>query len=132
MKRLIFTLVIIAATITSVFADNRSAKANNENVMIAGRNVLATRTVELENSIKSNNNIPLAQSNADVVLQLMRTGMAQKNVQLNLESRDKQAEINKQYLEMERLTHEYQALSQNVAANGPQLVKNAQAFLKEY
>ena len=131
MKRLLFTLVIIAATITSVFADNRPTKAGNETAMKAGRSQLSAKTLELENSIKGRN-VQLAQSTAANVLELMRQGMAQKSVQLNLESRDKQAEINRHYLEMERLTNEYQVLSQNVSANGPQLVRNAQAFLREY
>ena len=131
MKHLILAVVMIAATITSAFADNRPTKADNEAAMKVGRTQLAAKTVELNNSINSHNTA-LAQSTAANVLDLMRKGMAQTYVKLNLESRDQQKEINKHYLEMERLTHEYQILSQNVPANGAKLVSHAQSFLKEY
>jgi hypothetical protein len=129
MNNLILAVALIAVTFSTAFADNRLTQ--NTAAIKAGRSVLSGKISTLESSLNSHN-IQSAQAVANEVLDLMRKGMAQTYDKMNLDSRDKQKEINKHYLVMEKLTHQYGQLSQDVAKNGKQLVSQAQSFLKEY
>jgi hypothetical protein len=128
MKHLILAIAFIAATFTSAFADRLT---DNAAAIEAGNTLLAAKITALQSNLNSHN-AQAAQTAATDILDLMRKGMVLTNDRMNLESKDQQKAINKHYLEMERLAHEYQGLSTNVAANGPQLVRHAQNFLKEY
>jgi hypothetical protein len=129
MKHLILAVAFIAATFSSAFADNRLTE--NASAIKAGRVALSARISQLENGINSHNT-QAAQTAATEVLVLMRKGMALTYDKMNLGPKEKQKEINKHYLEMEKLTHEYNIMSQDLGKNGKKMLSHAQNFMKEY
>lgn len=130
MKRLFFITALITATFISAMAA-RPTKAENDAAMQVGRKALASKIIELENSVKSHNSANLNTVSSQV-LDLMRRGMSQTSVEINFESGEQQKASFKHYNEIEKTLHEYTLLMKEPSANGQQLINHAQAFLKAY
>jgi hypothetical protein len=132
MKHFFLTAALLIVSLSFSIAGGIT-KVENEAAIKAGRTLLTAKVHDLENNIK-NNNSQAAKAAAEEVLKLMRTGMAQVRVERDLEKGDQQKAkaVNKRYLELETVAHQYSKLTNNVQANGQQLVQIAGSFIKKY
>jgi hypothetical protein len=131
MKHLVLAAALLMSTCMLAFAGEGSKKEENDAAMKLGRTQLTAKIQELEQGI-NNHNTRVAEKAAIEILTLMRKGMTQTRVLVDLEKGEQQKNINARYLEQEATIYKYKTLAGDVSANGKQLLEQAQSFMKQY
>ena len=131
MKRIILATVFILTSIVSSIAAPPITNAQNNADIIANKAQLTAKIQELQAVITSNNAQNI-EAKAVEVRNLMRTGMKQINIKMDLASKSDQAGINVHYLKLETALYEYTQFSKNAVANASLLINRANLFMSDY
>ena len=131
MKRIILATVFILTSIVSSIAAPPITNAQNNANIIANKAQLATKIQELQAVITSNSAQNI-ETKAVEVRDLMRIGMKQINIKMDLASKSDQPAINAHYLKIEMALHEYTQFSKNAVTNASLLVNRANSFMSDY